>query len=195
VPVQERAERRVAAMLGHAEALIGEVGQEAATMTGIAERSGTSIGAIYQYFPNKEAIIQALRDRYSRAIEAGWDQIDSEIECLDGAEIARRLLAFMLDFATERPAFFVLFNPQVDPSCHQAARERKRERMANMFRKKNPRLTPEEALRVSRVTLQTIKGLYLLLGESKAAERAPLERAYRELLGGFLRRELDPDTP
>jgi len=194
VPVQERAERRVAAVLGHAESLIGEVGYEAATMTEIAERAGTSIGAIYQYFPNKEAIIQALRDRYSQAIEAGWDEIDAEIEHLDGFEIARRLLAFMVSFAVERPAFFALFNPQLQYPNYQTSRVRKLERMASMFRKKNPRLSAEDAQLTSRVTLQTIKGLYLLLGESKPRERGALEVAYRQLLGGYLRGQLDPLT-
>jgi AcrR family transcriptional regulator len=61
VPQQDRGERRVAEVLEAAARVIGERGYDAATMTEIAERAGASIGALYQYFPNKEAIARALR--------------------------------------------------------------------------------------------------------------------------------------
>ena len=35
-----------------------------ATTNAIAEKAGVSIGSLYQYFPNKEAIVAALRERY-----------------------------------------------------------------------------------------------------------------------------------
>ena len=35
-----------------------------ATTNAIAEKAGVSIGSLYQYFPNKQAIVAALRDRY-----------------------------------------------------------------------------------------------------------------------------------
>jgi len=59
-PQQERSERRLAAFLDAAAELFAEVGYEAATMTAIAERSGSSIGALYNYFPDKQAIALTL---------------------------------------------------------------------------------------------------------------------------------------
>ncbi|HEY2466431.1 MAG TPA: helix-turn-helix domain-containing protein, partial [Terracidiphilus sp.] len=59
-PQQERSERRLAAFLDAAAALFAEVGYEAATMTAIAERSGSSIGALYNYFPDKQAVALTL---------------------------------------------------------------------------------------------------------------------------------------
>ncbi len=35
-----------------------------ATTNRIAERAGVSVGSLYQYFPNKQAIVAALRERY-----------------------------------------------------------------------------------------------------------------------------------
>src|ERR1700728_2782568 len=76
VPVQQRSERRVATFVGHVANLIAEVGYEAATMTEIAKRAGTSIGAVYQYFPNKEAMVLALRERYSMEMDQEWSNME-----------------------------------------------------------------------------------------------------------------------
>ncbi len=35
-----------------------------ATTNRIAEKAGVSVGSLYQYFPNKQAIVAALRERY-----------------------------------------------------------------------------------------------------------------------------------
>ena len=63
-PQQDRSTRRVATFLEAAETLFAELGFEAATMTAIAERAGSSIGALYSYFPDKKSIALALLDTY-----------------------------------------------------------------------------------------------------------------------------------
>jgi AcrR family transcriptional regulator len=50
-----------------------EVGYEAATMTEIANRAGASIGTVYQYFPNKEALVQALRNQHFAEMIHRWE--------------------------------------------------------------------------------------------------------------------------
>ena len=72
VPRQERAEQRVAELLDAAASELAEVGYDAATMKAIAIRAGASIGAAYQYFPNKEALVSALRERYAIEMEKRW---------------------------------------------------------------------------------------------------------------------------
>ncbi len=42
-----------------------EDGYEGATTNRIAQRAGVSIGSLYQYYPNKEAVVAALFDRLS----------------------------------------------------------------------------------------------------------------------------------
>ena len=60
VPTQERARRRVARILDAAALVFAEQGFEAATMEDIAARAETSIGSIYQFFPNKLAIFDDI---------------------------------------------------------------------------------------------------------------------------------------
>ena len=69
-PVQKRGQQRVDAILDAAEVVFGEMGVEAATTNAIAERAGASVGSLYHFFPNKDAILQALAERYAESVKA-----------------------------------------------------------------------------------------------------------------------------
>lgn len=62
-PVQERSAARVQRMLDAAAALLDEVGYEATTTSLIASRAGVSVGSLYQFFPDRRAVLQALAVR------------------------------------------------------------------------------------------------------------------------------------
>lgn len=63
-PQQERSRRRVAALLDAAAEEFAERGFTAATTTGVAARAGVPIGSLYQWFPDKEALLYGLADRH-----------------------------------------------------------------------------------------------------------------------------------
>lgn len=62
-PRQERSRATVDAILEAAAHILVAHGYEATTTRQVAERAGVSIGSLYQYFPNKEALITALMER------------------------------------------------------------------------------------------------------------------------------------
>ena len=68
-PVQNRGLQRVEAILDAAEAIFGEMGVEAATTNAIAERAGASVGSLYHFFANKDAILFALSERYAETMQ------------------------------------------------------------------------------------------------------------------------------
>ncbi|KAA2263764.1 TetR/AcrR family transcriptional regulator [Solihabitans fulvus] len=77
-------------MLAACAALIEEVGYDGVTTTLIAERAGVAVGSLYQFFPDKRAVVQALTlrnldtfmaavvERFSSpTLEHWWDAVDS----------------------------------------------------------------------------------------------------------------------
>ena len=84
-PRHERARATVDAILMAAAHILRTEGSEAATTNRIAELAGVSIGSLYQYFPNKQAVVGALRERH-----AEWfgGRLRAEIDG-DGVSILR----------------------------------------------------------------------------------------------------------
>jgi AcrR family transcriptional regulator len=64
LPTQSRSRERVERILDAAARTFAKEGYEAATVEGIAERAETSIGSVYQFFPNKLALFNAVALRY-----------------------------------------------------------------------------------------------------------------------------------
>jgi AcrR family transcriptional regulator len=65
LPQQDRSKMTVDAILTAAAHILTEDGYDTASTNHIAERAGVSIGSLYQYFPNKEAIMTAVRERHT----------------------------------------------------------------------------------------------------------------------------------
>src|SRR4051812_21233060 len=65
VPVQQRSRERFEKILNSAAELMAEKGSEAFRMSDIVERTGVPFGSLYQYFPDKAAIIGTLAERYN----------------------------------------------------------------------------------------------------------------------------------
>lgn len=92
-PVQQRSAKRVEQMLDASAELIDEMGYDALTTTLIAKRAGVAVGSLYQFFPDKRAVVQALTqrnlERFLVAVnerlsavdhEHWWDVVDSMLD-------------------------------------------------------------------------------------------------------------------
>jgi AcrR family transcriptional regulator len=77
VPVQGRSVARVNRMLDACAQLVDEVGYDGLTTTLLAERAGVAIGSVYQFFPDKRAIVQALT---LRNLEAYLHRLASRLQ-------------------------------------------------------------------------------------------------------------------
>jgi AcrR family transcriptional regulator len=62
-PSQRRSRERVERILAVATELIAAQGSDALRMAEVAAKAGVSIGSLYQYFPDKAAIIRTLAER------------------------------------------------------------------------------------------------------------------------------------
>ena len=92
MPVQGRSLARVQRMLDACAELVDQVGYDGLTTTLLADKAGVAIGSVYQFFPDKRAIVQALTlrsldaylERLSKRIADGglqhwWDAVDAAI--------------------------------------------------------------------------------------------------------------------
>ncbi|MCU0491986.1 MAG: TetR/AcrR family transcriptional regulator [Chloroflexaceae bacterium] len=69
MPSQERSRFTVEAILDAAVQVFERHGYAAGTTARIAERAGVSVGSLYQYFPNKDAILVALVDQHLAEVQ------------------------------------------------------------------------------------------------------------------------------
>src|SRR5258708_4185852 len=185
-PQQERAARRVDALLEAAGAVIVERGFEAATMTEIAARAGASIGAVYQYFPNKDALVLALRTRYGDEMDARWSALSAASEGMSVPELVDGLFGMMVEFMATHPAYIPLLSVSLNFRRDAAVRNALRGRFAELFQRYNPALAGEDAFRIAEVTLQVVKSLSPLYAAAKPKERKRLIDEYRVVVSSYL---------
>ncbi|MFJ7067642.1 TetR/AcrR family transcriptional regulator [Streptomyces sp. NPDC101115] len=74
-PQQARSRARVEAVLAAADRILSQEGYEALTMRRIAEESGAPVGSIYQFYPDKSAVVDALGRRYLEAFRTAIDDL------------------------------------------------------------------------------------------------------------------------
>jgi AcrR family transcriptional regulator len=185
-PQQERAARTHKLFLDTAERLFVEVGYEAMTMTAVAERAGTSIGALYRWFPDKTAVAAALLARYTAEIEQHWSSLIAGAHTLTTAKFAESLISRTREFSQQHPAYFILRDAPIKVSRSAAARQTLREPFVQAFRTKKPALSYEEALLIANVVVETVKGFLAVIAAAPANRRAPVTAEFTKMLSLYL---------
>ena len=122
-PRQTRAQRTVDAILFAASHILRSEGEPAITTDRVARAAGVSIGSLYQYFANKEAILAALRARHGEWLAAETragieragaqstlrEAVRASIERVVAAHRPEYQLRDMAPFAPLSPAEFAAF--------------------------------------------------------------------------------------
>jgi AcrR family transcriptional regulator len=109
-PRQARSQERVSQILDVAEQMFIAEGYSATTTNAIATRAKVPIGSLYQFFPDKTAIVQALTGRY-------MEQLHQRFAALDRDEIAKLMLPDYVDrivdvaerFFSDYPGYHAIF--------------------------------------------------------------------------------------
>ncbi len=192
-PQQERSARRLAGFLDAAAELFVEVGYEAATMTAVAERSGSSIGALYNYFPDKQTIAFTLVNQYSQELEAHWRPLMEQAKILSHAEFADLFIERITQFVRERPAYLSLLAAPIRFRRDPGARRASRVAIANAFRAKNPSLSKDQSVLAANVTLQIVRGMVAQYEETDFKDKALVVAEFKKLLTLYLRSILFED--
>lgn len=91
-PLQRRSRATVEAVINATSQVLVKSGYEGTTTARVAERAGVSIGSLYQYFPNKEALVAALIERHGNDMVAVFHSVLERPRSLTLAEGLRAVI-------------------------------------------------------------------------------------------------------
>ncbi|HTV59498.1 MAG TPA: TetR/AcrR family transcriptional regulator [Verrucomicrobiae bacterium] len=191
LPQQKRGRRRVAGFLHAAASVITEEGYERATMSAIADRAHSCIGSLYQFFPNKRSVAEALCEQYISEIEQSWAVLGRQAGELATDALACRLARLQIEIVHSHPALLELLD--LPPTRHTPKRrELIRTRIAAVLTAHKPRMSKTTALRVASVVQQISRGMLSLYARTSAEEKSAIIEEFKSVLTGYLAPKLKP---
>lgn len=181
----------MAAILEAAEAVIAEVGFEAATMAEIAKRSGTRIGSLYRFFPNKESLADSIVMSARKNLDEVFDRFDAKVHTLSIRAFAEALLGLLLEPAFNRPAVMKLLDSGPDWSIkREQFRGAVLRHIARTLKICDPALPTRAAADIALVILLNIKAASTHQGLSSAALNE-----FRDMARLYIESRLRESTP
>ena len=144
-PQRRRGHKRVADLIEAGTQIFVEKGYDAATMTEIASRAGASIGSLYQFFPSKTLLAEAIHAEALEALAVEMDALKQTFSDQESAAwIADNLIGRLLDFMQEHPAFLVMAERRdIDPARKARTRKAMRDQIAGLLALGRPAIAPE----------------------------------------------------
>ncbi|MFY3002091.1 TetR/AcrR family transcriptional regulator [Achromobacter xylosoxidans] len=191
-PRQQRSQQTVDTILQATARVLAEHGYAGTNTNRIAETAGVSVGSLYQYFPNKNALIAALHDRHDKQMLALIDEV------LDGnpaatlrervaAIVAASLHAHLLEPALHRvlEREFPLFD---QPRDHSRADQDIHRRMRHLLELHREEIAQQDRELATYVVLRIMESLVHAVALESPAGFDPrqLEGAVVDAVMGYL---------
>jgi AcrR family transcriptional regulator len=102
-PKQQRSRQTVDAVLEAVQLVVTRYGTEAITTNRIAEVAGVSVGSLYQYFPDRRAILTALHDRHVDNVRQVIGQTTATCASASLQEFTQELVRGLVNVHAEAP--------------------------------------------------------------------------------------------
>jgi AcrR family transcriptional regulator len=113
-PRQARSRARVAQILAAADGILSAAGFEALTVRRIAQDAGVPVGSIYQFFPDKAAVVDALAHGYIGEFDAAIAVLVASAQdasdAAGWADPVGRLVDEFADLYRSRPGYVALWS-------------------------------------------------------------------------------------
>jgi AcrR family transcriptional regulator len=103
MPVQARSAYTVEAIFEATIQVLVQGGIQALTTTKVADRAGVSVGTLYQYFPNKNALLAAALERHLNAVVTAVEKACNTAKGLPIQAMAAMLVGAYIDAKLSRP--------------------------------------------------------------------------------------------
>jgi transposase-like protein len=193
-PQQQRGKQRVEKILIAAAEVFAEAGFAAATIQQIADRANTAVGSIYQFFPDKLAIFNALfaeHLRLTETIEANFFAQDISVPLASG--ISDYIDAYTIYYEQPIPrcvAVQYYLQPIGDMDSMMADLPNLQsisfKRHANFYRQRNPNLSIAKSELLSEVAHKIVQGLTPNVLKSDEKYRQEIYAEIKDVLYGYL---------
>ncbi len=188
-PKQKRGQMRVEAILNAASEVFAEAGYEQATIIQIAARAETSVGSMYQFFANKEAILKALVERYVQRASVVFAGM--EVEAFPEMTLAQSIRAMLLPlkaFIRDNRDFQVIFSSSAGSAfvaeTIRAMDEAFLARTDAALALARPQISAQARRKYGLVCMVIMKGL---LGLAHQSSELTLDEVFEEMETVFLR--------
>lgn len=195
-PRQSRGQKRVELLLDAAAEVIAESGIAAATAEAIARKARTAKGSLYQFFPNRDAVLAALALRYAdemRAIHERAFPKDPHGMVLE--RLIDRIVRPLAEFHDRNPAFRRVFATNEGPADDtRSAPVRLRaqlfdsfvDRLDVLFAARNPSLPAKDRRRAALISASVGQAVLARRSRASPAEKKPLLDELKRLLVAYL---------
>jgi AcrR family transcriptional regulator len=194
-PTRARGVQRVAELLDAGAALFAKNGYETTTMTQIAKRAGASIGSLYQFFPSKEALAEALFARYVERVTTMLEDLSKRAPGLSPQGLADRLVDLMLDVRKDRDSTAALSGSVSGiVERRQSLRCANRRQIVAILRAANPKL-PEKAAAEAAALIGHVLKLVPTLAKEQEDGGQPLVAQVRKMLAAYIERVVGGRKP
>ncbi|MDX2213956.1 MAG: TetR/AcrR family transcriptional regulator [Oculatellaceae cyanobacterium bins.114] len=191
-PKQARSQERVHHILDVAEQLFIEVGYDQTTTRAIATRASVAIGSLYQFFPDKEAILKALANRYFKQEYELFKDLHIDLATAPITTYIDRMIDAFDQFATDHPGYRAVLEQLIDLMTvadastlddydHQIFQE-----LAQFLHQRNASLEPSKCELMATVLIKTTNELLWLSLTRDRSFREQLVAETKTLLTAYL---------
>lgn len=173
--------------------VLPKIGNKALTTKKIAEIAGVSIGSLYQYFPNKDAVLMAVMDR---SIQETAAKIDEKIDAFQGTSMNEGIdyiIDFGLDiFLNDKETIREVYRraPEFDrvPTLLKL-RQHVVKRLADQMQQFNPVLKNEDYLRISFIAVNSVLGVIqtMIYDENQIYSKQELSFELKSMVRAYLK--------
>ncbi|MBE9053793.1 TetR family transcriptional regulator [Nostocales cyanobacterium LEGE 11386] len=199
-PQQIRSQERVDGILNAAEELFIEVGYEQTTTRAIATRAKVPIGSLYQFFPDKHAILKALAVRYFQQEYQLFAKLHTkEAETLPVAVYVDQVIDAFDHFMNSHPGYRAVYEQLLNLMTYSAIEAMDDyeyqivDELAAFFGRLNPKLDAEKCQAIALVVVKVVGDLLWLASSQNPAMRQLLLAETKLLMLGYLNNYLSVD--
>jgi AcrR family transcriptional regulator len=181
-PKRQRGHDRVAILLEAAAKTFCEKGYDAATMTEIAAEARSSIGSLYQFFPTKPLLAEALHIERLERLKEVLRELEERMDGHKAADIGEAIFDRLGAFIDEFPEFVVLAGRRDIPKDRKTrSRAELKARIAAILARANPPVTGEIVL-LSSIILELLRIAVAAATDPDALEDQQLIKELRLML-------------